>query len=134
VLFLLISLYGFISRSKIQIDLTGKKYRKGVHLGSSSLLKWKNLPNNINYVSVLTVNIKSNFKDRYNADSSNSYKSCIINLIHDDRKKLQLMLGLDKDEAINKAKQIAKELNVDIYTVFPGKKEWIYLKDFDYEN
>ena len=127
--FLLFSLYGFISSSKIRINLSQRKYRKGVHIRNFSLLPWKNFPPNIEYVSVLTINSRSKFKDRYGADATNSYKDYVVNLVYNKRKVLRLIQGKRRAETLHLGGVIAKELGVDLYTVFTEGKKWYAHQD-----
>lgn len=117
----------FIPKRFREIDLRKQVHRVGLSFGKYQQGKWKPLPTNINYISVMRLKQKSTIHTAVGISaqsSTNIYVEYQVNLICDKRNTFKVGIADSLEEAIRKADQCSNYLQNDVIVIQPGKKYW----------
>jgi hypothetical protein len=113
----------FAYQSGIQINLKERKYRMVSIFGSQMFGKWEELPE-LDYVSLFKTNITFSTSSLTTASISQTDTYIQVNLITTKKKKIKAFESKVADEALAKAKQLSKELDLEIWNATINPADW----------
>ncbi len=124
VLLCLISAFFIIMIRGTEIDFNKKRYRKIKIFGKFVSGKWLNLPE-IKYISLFRAIMTQELKSVRTVKTEISEKYILINLIHENNKRLTVYKTQNFEDALNKAKLISKNFKIKIYDATSKDKKWL---------
>ena len=121
-IFLGTSLY-FLKKEGVEIDVQKNKYRQTTNFFGLSFGQWHDLPN-IEYVSVFKS--KQTSRVWVSTASTNVTSTTIkVNLFYNTNQKIEAYETQSVDDAFEKAKDLAKALNIDVLDATERESKWL---------
>jgi hypothetical protein len=114
----------FLLKEGSEIDFNTMKYRKIKSIFGLNFGKWKDLPNNIEYISVFKTTETTTLRAR--SAAANVRNDIIkLNLFYNTNQKIETYVTYDKKDAFKKAHDLASLLNVDILDATERESKWL---------
>ena len=114
----------FLLKEGSEIDFNAMKFRKIKSIFGLNLGKWKNLPDNIEYISVFKTTETTTLRAR-SAEANVKNNIIKLNLFYDTNQKIEAYVTYDIEDAFKKAHELASLLNVDILDATERESKWL---------
>lgn len=114
----------FLLKEGSEIDFNTMKYRKIKSIFGLNFGKWKDLPNNIEYISVFKTTETTTLRAR-SAEANVTNDIIKLNLFYNTNQKIEAYVTYDKKDAFKKAHDLASLLNVDILDATERESKWL---------
>ncbi|WP_046757711.1 hypothetical protein [Kordia jejudonensis] len=113
----------FLHKDGTEIDLTIEKYRTFIEVLGFRFGKWDDLPE-IDYVSVFSTTETITIRSR-SAEANVKSDVIVLNLFYNGNHRIKAYTTKNKEDAFEKAKQIAEVLKIDILDATEAESKWL---------
>jgi hypothetical protein len=124
-LFIIYPLLFLIGRAHLQVDTKRLEYRYAFFIAGFNFGKWEKLPP-VQFISVfkaIYINRKHRPDSEFNLNEP--YEKIEVNLVMDDKNKINVWLGNNKKKAFYAAKILSKKLNLKILDATQKPFVWL---------
>jgi hypothetical protein len=113
----------FMLTDGIEFDFKNKKFRPLKSVLGLDFGRWKDLPD-IEFVSVFKTNENTALRSR-SAEAMVKKEVIKLNLFYDTNKKIEAYTTEDRTEAFDKAKELAKILDISVFDATQSNTKWL---------